>query len=87
MFVPFALVDLLVMLTPSTLAAVLQEPSEAVEEQLAGQDWEEDPDCENWDEDGNWIGQPPVPAPTSGEEEWYEDGTLYQDSNACLESA
>ena len=70
-----------------TLAAVLQEANEAGEDKLHGQDehWE-DPD-ENWDEDGNWIGEPPVPAPTSGEEDWYEDGSLYQDCNGCLESA
>ena len=32
--------------------------------------------AEDWDDEGNWIGEPAVPKPESGEEEWYENGTL-----------
>ena len=35
-------------------------------------------DLKNWDEDGNWIGEPEIPIPESGEEDWYEDGSLYE---------
>ena len=33
-------------------------------------------DDEDWDEEGNWVGEPAVPKPDSGEEDWYENGTL-----------
>ena len=32
--------------------------------------------AEDWDSDGNWVGEPAVPVPESGEEDWYEKDQL-----------
>ena len=67
-------------------AAHGQEWEEEKEDTAHKQEWEEseealqhDPD---WDEEGNWIGSPAVPTPTSGETDWYETGHWDPEQNA-----
>ena len=54
---------------------------EAPQKQLCGEELE---DASDWDEEGNWIGEPAIPTPTSGKTEWYESGHWDPDQNAPM---